>query len=117
MNGLWWLTPVVGSAAIVVVSGALIEGASRVVRAVLHRAGARPGTTRAVRDGARILWLAVAVSGIVAFTGLASQFTVLTIGGIAGLVVSLSLQAALGNMIAGVLLVRDGAVALGDVVE
>lgn len=117
MNELWWLAPVIGSAVIVAVIGAFGELASRLVRAVLTRAGARNSTTRAVRDGVRAVWVTGAAAAVVGYTGLASQYTVLTLGGIAGLVVSLSLQAVFGNIIAGVLLVRDGVVALGDVVE
>lgn len=117
MNELWWLAPVIGSAVIVAVIGAFGELASRLVRAVLTRAGARHSTTRAVRDGVRAVWVTGAAAAVVGYTGLASQYTVLTLGGIAGLVVSLSLQAVFGNIIAGVLLVRDGVVALGDVVE
>lgn len=101
----------------VVASGILLELLSRGMQRVARRAGARGPTLRGIRDSVRLIWLAAAASIIVAFTDLATQFTVLTISGIAGLVVSLALQSVLSNIIAGLLLLRDGAIRVGDRVE
>lgn len=105
------------SIALVAVSGLLIEVVSRLIRTIVHRAGGRPATLRGIRDWLRVVWVAIAISGIVSIWGIASQLTVLTISGIAGLVISLSLQAVFSNMISGILLLSDGAVGVGDRIE
>jgi small-conductance mechanosensitive channel len=112
MNTL--LEILVASVAIVVGCAIVGEGVSRLIRTVLKRAGATPVTLRGVRDALRIFWIVLAVSGVVWATGLASLLTVLTISGIAGLVVSLSLQTMFSNIISGILLVQDGAIRIGD---
>ncbi|MCI4337347.1 MAG: mechanosensitive ion channel family protein [Thermoplasmata archaeon] len=117
MSTIRLLTEVAIAAAYIGVSLALIELISRGLQRVARRAGARGPTLRGIRDGLRLIWFAAAVSVVVAFTGLASQLTVLTISGIAGLVISLSLQAVFSNIIAGILLIRDGAIRIGDRVE
>jgi small-conductance mechanosensitive channel len=106
-----------GSILLVVASGLFFEGSSRLLRSLVRRAGARPITLAGIRDGFRVMWLAVAASGLVGIWGIASSLTVLTISGIAGFVVSLSLQAVFSNMIAGLLLLSDGALRLGDRIE
>jgi small conductance mechanosensitive channel len=111
------LVEIAVSVAIIAASGIIGEALSRVIRTVMRRAGARPVTIRGVRDGLRIFWIAIAVSGVVWATHLASLLTVLTISGIAGLVVSLSLQAMFSNIISGILLVQDGAIRIGDEIE
>lgn len=105
------------SAPYVAVGGVFLELLSRGLQRLARRAGAQGPTIRGIRDGLRLIWLAAAVSIVIGFTGLASQFTVLTISGIAGLVISLSLQAMFSNIIAGILLLRDGAIRVGDRVE
>lgn len=116
MVDLGWET-LLTAATIVVVAGLLLEGLSRLVRALARRAGARPLTLNAIRDGVRIIWILVAVSVVLGATQIASEFTVLTVTGIAGLVLSLSLQSVFSNIIAGVFLLRDRAVRVGDVIE
>jgi small conductance mechanosensitive channel len=112
----WWGKALV-SALVVVISGALFWALSHILQTVARRAGVRPATLRAGRDIIRVLWIIVAVAGVIYVTGLASALTILTISGIAGLVVSLSLQAFFSNLVAGVLLVQDGAVGVGDEIE
>jgi small-conductance mechanosensitive channel len=111
------LHQVVSSIGLIVVSGLFFEVLSRLLRTVVRRAGARPISMRGIRDAFRVLWLVVATSGLLSIWGYASALTVLTISGIAGLVLSLSLQAVLTNMISGFLLFRDCALRIGDQVE
>jgi len=92
---------------------ALIRGLSRLVR----RAGAHAGLARSIREGFTLLWIILAGVGILSFTGIASQFSFLTISGIVGLAVSLALQNTLSNVISGVLLLSDGVLRLDDSVE
>jgi small conductance mechanosensitive channel len=111
------LGEIISSIALVAVSGLFFEALSRLLRTVVRRAGALPITLRGIRDGLRIIWLAVALSGLFSIWGLASALTVVTLSGLAGLAISLALQAVLTNMISGFLLLRDGALRIGDRIE
>ena len=92
---------------------ALIRGLSRLVR----RAGGHAGLARSIREGFTLLWVTLAGVGILTVTGVASQFSFLTVSGIVGLTVSLALQNTLSNIISGVLLLSDGVLRLDDSVE
>jgi small conductance mechanosensitive channel len=101
---------IVGSA---LFTEALIRGLSRLVR----RAGAHAGLARSIREGFTLIWITLTGVGILSVTGIASQFSFLTISGIVGLAVSLALQNTLSNIISGVLLLSDGVLRLDDSVE
>ncbi len=90
----------------------LIRGVTKIAR----RAGAPPDVVRAVRPVLSILWIVFAVAGVLALTGIASEFSALTLSGLVGLTVSLALQNTLSNVISGLLLFRDGALRLNDLV-
>lgn len=91
----------------------LIRGLSRLVR----RAGAHAGLARSIREGFTLVWITLAGVAILSLTGIASEFSFLTISGIVGLAVSLALQNTLSNIISGVLLLSDGVLRLDDTVE
>ncbi len=101
---------VVGSA---LFTEALIRGLSRLVR----KAGAHAGLARSIREGFTLVWITLAGVAILSLTGVASEFSFLTISGIVGLAVSLALQNTLSNIISGVLLLSDGVLRLDDSVE
>jgi len=101
---------IVGSA---LFTEALIRGLSRLVR----RAGAHAGLARSIREGLTLVWITLAGVAILSLTGIASEFSFLTISGIVGLAVSLALQNTLSNIISGVLLLSDGVLRLDDSVE
>jgi small conductance mechanosensitive channel len=101
---------VVGSA---LFTEALIRGLSRLVR----RAGGHAALARSIREGFTLVWITLTGVGILAVTGIASQFSFLTISGLVGLAVSLALQNTLSNIISGVLLLSDGVLRLDDSVE
>lgn len=105
------------SAALVAVSGVLFWSLSHVLRRIARVAGGRPSTDRAIRDTVRALWLVVSVGGTLYLTGIANEFSVLTASGVAGLIISLALQATLSNMISGIFLLSDRLVNVGDVIE
>ena len=65
----------------------------------------------------RIAWIVVAVAAVLVVTGIASEFQALTVTGLAGLTISLSLQTTLSNIIAGVLLFSDKTLRLNDVIS
>lgn len=54
------------------------------------------------------------VAVVAGVTGISSQFTTLTLSGIGGLAATLALQNTLSNIIAGVLMLQDGVLRLGD---
>ena len=107
----------IGSATIAVVAITLIELLSLVIRQAAKRAGVGPTVLRDIREGMRVIAVIATVSGILTFTGFASEFTALTISGIAGLTVSLALQATLSNVISGILMINDGVLRIGDRIE
>ena len=106
-----------GSVGLSILAIAGIELLSLVIRRAANAAGARPATIRDVRDGFRVIALLIAVSAVLSFTGLASEFTALTISGIAGVAISLALQNTLSNIISGILMIHDGVLKLGDSIE
>jgi len=91
----------------------LIRGLSRLVR----RAGAHAGLARSIREAFTVIWITLAGVAILSLTGIASEFSFLTISGIVGLTASLALQNTLSNIISGVLLLSDGVLRLDDSVE
>ncbi|MCI4360090.1 MAG: mechanosensitive ion channel family protein [Thermoplasmata archaeon] len=111
------IAEILSSALLIAVSGLLLEALSRLLQAILRRGGARTTTIRATRDALRVLWLVLVAGGIIWIWGFAPEINVLTISGIAGLAVTLALQSVLSNMIAGFLLLRDGALRIGDRIE
>ncbi len=92
---------------------ALIRGLSRLVR----KAGAHAGLARSIREAFTVIWITLAGVAILSLTGIASEFSFLTISGIVGLTASLALQNTLSNIISGVLLLSDGVLRLDDSVE
>lgn len=103
--------------AAVIVSGLFFWILSRFVRTIGRVAGVRPSTDRAIRDTISILWAIAIAFSVLSIWNLTNEFSVLTVSGIAGLVVSLALQSTLGNIIAGVFLLRDQLLRVGDEVE
>jgi small conductance mechanosensitive channel len=108
---------VVGSIAITVFTLLVEEGISIIIRRAAKIARVRPSVIRDITGGLRIVAILVIVSAILGFTGLSSEFTSLTISGIAALAASLALQSTLSNVIAGILLIRDGIIRVDDVIE
>ena len=105
--------------AIIIVAGSgvatelLIKGLSGLVK----RSGGHAGLARSIREGFTAIWITTAAAGVLAVTGVGSEFSFITISGIAGLTVSLALQNTLSNIISGILLLSDGAIRLSDSVE
>lgn len=112
------LTAVIfGIAVILVAAFAVGEVVIRIVARIMRRAGVSPAVIRDVRDAVTVIILGVAITGIAGLTGLSSEFTTLTISGVAGLAVSLALQTTLTNIISGILMLHDRILHLGDEIE
>jgi small-conductance mechanosensitive channel len=105
---------VLGSAVIIAVLALLGEGTSRVIRRFGKRAGLRETTLITIRDLSRVIWVLLAVVGVAFYTGLASDLTVLAVSTVGGLILSLALQATLSNVIAGIFMLEDGTLRVGD---
>lgn len=101
------------------VAGAVIVGTliSILIRTISLKAGASKGVASTVIQWITVLLIVGVVAGVAYLTGLSSELTTLTISGIAGLAASLALQNTLSNVIAGVLLINDGVLRLGDDIQ
>ena len=104
---------------VVVAGGAVVIWffLSRVVKSLALRAGVSRPVANSVRQWIGVLVIAGGVATIAYLTGISSEFTTLTITGIAGLTVSLALQTTISNVISGVLLLSDGIIRLGDDIQ
>jgi len=81
------------------------------------RAGVSQGQLRIFEDGLRFVLIVLAIVAVVRVSGLASEFTTLTISGIAAIALSLALQTSLSNVISGVLLLLDNTLRINDLIE
>lgn len=90
---------------------------SRVVISLSIRTGVSKAVANSVRQWMGVLVIAGGVATIAYLTGISSEFTTLTITGLAGLTVSLALQTTISNVISGVLLLSDGIIRLGDDIQ
>lgn len=104
---------------IVLVVGIVVVGTlfTRLVVTIAVRAGASRGVTNSVKQWLSVFMIVGALAGVAYLTGLSSDITTLTITGIGGLAISLALQNTLSNVIAGVLLINDGIIRLGDDIQ
>jgi small conductance mechanosensitive channel len=106
-----------GSAIIVFGSWLATFSIGRLIQRIAARAGANKGVIQGIRDLMLIIWIAISISGVATYTGIASEFTALTISGIAGLTISLALQTTISNIISGIFLLSDGSVRVDDEIE
>ncbi len=90
---------------------------TRLVRGIALRAGASKGVASSVTQWMGVIILLALAGAVTTLTGLSSELTALTVSGIAGLAVSLALQSTISNVIAGVLLIHDGFLRLGDDIQ
>ena len=93
------------------------EGINRVIRRGAKKAGTNPTVIRDIAVAMRVIAVLVIVTVILSLTGLASEFTTITISGIGALAVSLALQNTLSNILSGILMFHDGLIHLNDTVE
>lgn len=111
-----WLTA--GEVLIVLVGVAVVGTLlSRLFSTIALRAGASKAVANSIRQWIGVLMIIGAVAGVAYLTGVSSAITTLTISGIAGLAISLALQNTISNVIAGVLLLNDGIIRLGDDIQ
>ena len=87
------------------------------VRTISLKAGASKAVANSVRSWIGVLMIIGAVVGVTYLSGLSSEITTLTISGIGGLAITLALQNTISNVIAGVLLLNDGIIRLGDDIQ
>ena len=108
---------IIGAAVGTAVTILIEEGINHIIRLSAKKAGTKPTVIREIGVALRVIAILVIVTLILSLTGLASEFTAITISGIGALAVSLALQNTLSNIISGILLFRDGVVHLNDIVE
>jgi small conductance mechanosensitive channel len=103
--------------AFVLATWVLMELLSKGIRNVAKRAGANPSVLYGVRNAMRVIWLLLVATGIISYLGVTSEYTTLTISGVAGIAITLSLQSTLANFISGIFLFYDKAIRLDDDVQ
>jgi len=96
---------------------ALEEFGGAVSKRLAKKAGAGATVVRDLGVLLRIGGVIAIATNVLSATRIASEFTTLTVSGIAALAVSLALQTTLSNVISGVLLFNDGAIRLHDSIE
>jgi small conductance mechanosensitive channel len=94
-----------------------VESVSYIIRRAARIAGVGRVLVRDLGAFARILEFILIVVAIVQISGQNSLFTTLTISGVGVVALSLALQTTLANIISGILLLSDGAIHVGDVIE
>jgi len=97
--------------AFIIAAGTLLNA---VIRSIAIRAGASKQAVSSVRSWIGVIVIVLGVDAPAGITGISSEFPTLTISGIGGLGVTLALQNTLSNIIAGVLMLHDGVLRLGD---
>ena len=108
---------VIGVTTGTVVTILIEEGINRIIRHGAKKAGTNPTVIRDIAVAMRVIAVLVIVTVILSLTGLASEFTTITISGIGALAVSLALQNTLSNILSGILMFHDGVIHLNDTVE
>ncbi len=111
---LFTTVEVIVAIAIIAVFGTLL---ARGVARISQKAGASRGVANSVRQWIAVLMIMLGVAAVLGLTGISSQLTILTLSGIGGLALTLALQTTLSNVIAGVLMLSDGVLRLGDEIE
>ena len=90
---------------------------SRLTARAAKSAGIAPNEVRQVQDAFVIIFVAIALVAITGALGVSSFFTTLGISAVAGLAATLALQTTLQNIIAGIFMIRDHTIRLGDSIE
>ena len=111
------LEPALGVAISIAVTVLIEEVISSIIRRAAKVAGTSPTVIRDVVVALRVIAILIVLAGILSLTGLASEFTTLTISGIGALALSIALQNTLSNVVSGIFLLYDGVIHLNDIVE
>ena len=114
MDTLITLLEVVG---IAVGTFAVEELLSRLTARAAKRAGVAPNEIRQIQDVLLIIFIAIVAVIITGVLGISSLFTTFTFSAVAGLAATLALQSTLQNIIAGIFMIRDHTLRLGDSIE
>ena len=111
---LFTIVEVIVAIVVIAVLGTLL---ARGIARISQKAGASKGVANSVRQWVAVLMIMLGVAAVLGITGISSQLTTLTLSGIGGLALSLALQNTLSNVIAGVLMLQEGILRLGDEIE
>jgi len=96
---------------------AVEELLSRLTARAAERAGVAPNEVRQIQDALVVIFIAIAAVVITGVLGMSSLFTTFTFSAVAGLAATLALQSTLQNIIAGIFMIRDHTLHLGDSIE
>ena len=84
---------------------------------VSKRAGVSPDQFVSIKKWVRVVTFSLAAVGIINVVGLGSRLELLTLSGMAALIVTLALQGFVSNVLSSVLAFKDDTLRLGDVVD
>ena len=96
---------------------AVEELLSRLTVRAAKRAGVAPNEVRQIQDAILIIFIAIAAVVITNVLGISSFSTTFTFSAVAGLAATLALQSSLQNIIAGIFMIRESTLRLGDRIE
>jgi small conductance mechanosensitive channel len=111
------LTALLEIVGIAVCTFTIEELLSRVTAKAAKRAGVAPNEVRQIQDALLIIFVAIVAVVITDVLGISSFFTTFTFSAVAGLAATLALQSTLQNIIAGIFMIRDHTLRLGDSIE
>ena len=111
------LTALFEASVIAVGAFAVEELLSRLTARAAKRAGVAPNEVRQIQDALLIIFIAIIAVVITDVLGISSFFTTFTFSAVAGLAATLALQSTLQNIIAGIFMIRDHTLRLGDSIE
>ena len=114
MDTLTALLEVVGIAAGTLTVEELL---SRLTASAAKRAGVAPNEVRQIQDALMVVFIAIAAVVITGVLGISSVLTTFTFSAVAGVAATLALQSTLQNIIAGIFMIRDHTLRLGDSIE
>ena len=93
------------------------EALIRIIVPAAKRAGLAPAQLIHIKDWIRLISTVLIIGAVVRLTGLASEFTTLTVSGFIAIAFSLTLQATLTNIIAGIMVLLDNTLRLNDEIQ
>jgi len=96
---------------------AVEELLSRLTARAAKSAGVAPNEVRQIQDALLIIFIAIAAVVVTGVLGISSFFTTFTFSAVAGVAATLALQSTLQNIIAGIFMIRDYTLRLGDSIE
>jgi small conductance mechanosensitive channel len=102
---------------IVLATWLVSKGLIRALTVAIEKSGSKSISINRLRDAITLVAIIVTVALVFDFTQVGGDLTGLTLTGVMAIIISLALQETLSNIISGLVLIYDGYVREGDVIE